>query len=142
MKKTILILLLFVISLTTYSQNYVSISGSIPNTNNLLVDAYPSIELGRSFENFSISLIVGRNNFDFKDNSQLYFYEGKVSISKQVGVVDLYTLLGVGKYFNDKTFFIEYGFGVSKRVSYYTFSLTYSNWNRINYITPSIGYNF
>lgn len=87
MKKTILILLLFVISLTTYSQNYVSISGSIPNTNNLLVDVYPSIELGRSFENFSTSLIVGRNNFDFKDNSQLYFYEGKVSISKQVGVI-------------------------------------------------------
>lgn len=89
MKKTILILLLFVISLTTYSQNYISISTSIPNTNDLLVDAYPSIELGRSFQNFSTSVILGRNNFDFKDISQSYFYEGKISVSKEVGVIDL-----------------------------------------------------
>ena len=80
MKKIILILLLLVVSLTTYSQYCVSIGVSTTNTNDVLKDFYPSLELGRTFGFTSASLIIGRNNLNF-DESQPYFYELKFSQS-------------------------------------------------------------
>lgn len=130
-----------------YSQYCVSIRVSTTNTNDVLKDFYPSLELGRTFGFTSASLVIGRNNLNFDEN-QPYFYELKFSQSYALTQsyplrdINIFVLLGGGKFFTNKDYFIEYGFGLSRTVSNYTVALSYSNWNGVNYITPSVGYNF
>jgi hypothetical protein len=81
-----LILFLFLLSTICYSQNYVSIGVSTTNSNNQLKqDFYPSIEIGRNFRSSSIGLVLGRNNLDFSNSFQPYFYELKVAGYQPIG---------------------------------------------------------
>jgi hypothetical protein len=105
--------------------------------------SYSGIEGGITYGNFGAGLVLGRGNLNFKERGiSNYFYEVKTfycfPIKRFTGTV----LFGYGGYFEPNNNFIEYGGGVSYGVGHFSYGITYSNWDGVNYLTPSITYNF
>lgn len=144
MKKLLLsLMLLLVVTLSQAQTNcYGSIGLSIPNTNDLKNNAYPSVELGITHNNVSLGFNVGRNNFNF-DTNQPYFLELKTTASTQLGFCKGFVLLGTGMYFGESNMFIEYGGGLIYSLNNrFDFSVQVSNWNTVTYLSPGLTYNF
>lgn len=120
------------------------------NTNVTTFDmaSYPSIEFGFSRENISLGVVIGRGSLrglgTNKDKFTNYYWEVKAVPSFPLGVVNANLIFGSGSYFNnDKgNTFIEYGTGISYTNGNYTYGISYSNWDGVDYITPSLSYSF
>lgn len=154
--KRLLVLICAVVTLTTIAQNndstkklisgYASIGLSITNTYNFKMSSYTTAESGINYKNIGVGLIIGRGSLDGiaseTDNIVNYFYELKTTSSFPIGMVNGSVLFGYGSFFNSSNKFIEYGFGVSYSINKMGYGITYSNWNSVNYITPSITFNF
>lgn len=160
MKKLFLVLFaFFALTVTAQEQTttpttssyapYVSVGLSMSNSNGVSFNesSYPSVELGVTRNNVSIGVVLGRGQLRGigKDTDVLsdYFYEFKVSPSFNLGTVTGNVILGVGSYFDtSNAMFIEYGVGVSKSYGDLSYGLSYSNWNGVNYVTPSVSLAF
>jgi hypothetical protein len=137
---------------------YVSVGLSInPTTNDSFeYSSYPSVEVGITRNDVSYGVVFGRGSLkglaDSQDNFANYFYEFKVSPSVSLGFVNANLILGVGGYINGggqnpengdtNSSFVEYGFGFSKSYGNLSYGLSYSNWDGMNYVTPSVSYAF
>ena len=155
--KKVTFLLLALVSLSAFAQTksattkYLAVGYSIGNR----VDgkhfdeiSYPSLEFGVTRNNLSLGLSVGRGQTcgiaQTGDKLSQYFYEGRVTqafpFTKEVsGNV----ILGVGSYFiTDNAVFVEYGFGLTKTCGKITYGLSYTNWDKVGYLTPSLSYSF
>ena len=143
---------------------YVSLGVSISNGNSyetnentyaLNQSSYTSVEVGVTRENLSAGLAFGRGSIkglgQSDDHIRNYFAELRVIPSFKLGVVNANLIFGVGSYLartqtadggHIDTTFIEYGTGISYSAGNYSYGLSYSNWDGIDYITPSITYNF
>lgn len=110
--------------------------------------SYPSLEFGVSRENVAVGVVFGRGNFtklgDKTDELSNYYWELKIVPSFPLGAVNANLIFGGGSYFTGKngSTFIEYGSGISYSVGNVTYGVTYSNWDGIDYITPSLSYSF
>lgn len=137
-------------------KNYVSVGLSISSGNTYDTNenaytfsqsAYPSIEFGFSKGNIAAGLSVGRGNFQGmatkEDKIGNYYAEIRVTPSFPLGIIDANVIFGAGSYFvSSKGTFIEYGSGISYTNANYTYGIGYSNWDGVDYITPSISYSF
>ncbi len=156
MRKVILILLTLV-STSIFAQSdstksklsigaYVSASLSLTNGNDFKSNNYPSIEGGICGDNFGLGLVLGRGNLTGlgkpTDDIKNYFYETKIFVSHGIGPLISTVLFGYGGYMNTNRNFIEYGAGISYPCGKFSYGMTYSNWDQVNYITPSITFNF
>ena len=124
---------------------YVSFGLSTSNGSKISNDSYYSLEFGLYHKDVSYGLALGRSNFNeiFKnENISNYFYEVKVAPSLPLGYLTTFLTLGFGGYFNTTHHFIEYGGGVSHTFQYLTYSVSYSNWDTIDYINLGVSYNF
>jgi hypothetical protein len=143
---------------------YVSVGLSISNGNSYETNAnsygfnessYPSVEVGVSRENLSAGIAFGRRSLkglgNSEDNIKNYYTELRVVPSFKLGVVNASLIFGIGSYLgrienpdgsNTDTTFIEYGTGISYSVGNYSYGLAYSNWDGLDYITPSLSYSF
>ena len=160
MKKVILLAFTCLITLTATSQNdttkvkektkltgYTSLGFSTSNGNDFNAASYVAVEAGAMYGNVSLGAIFGRGNLvGFgKKNDVLgnYYYEfkaaGYVPIS---GPLSANVIFGWGGYFNSNHRLIEYGAGLSYTVRKFGYGVTYSNWDGVNYVTPSITFNF
>lgn len=116
--------------------------------------AFPSLEVGFTRNDVSYGLAVGRAALKGFANSedvlQNYFYELKVTPSVSLGYLNANLILGVGGYVNgggksdtdSNSTFVEYGAGLSKTFGDVTYGLSYSNWDGVDYVTPSVSYSF
>ena len=142
MKKLILsFLLLLVVTINQAQTNgYLSGSISIPNTNDFKNNAFPSIELGIMNKNISYGLNVGTSNL----NSKIVYTELKTSAYTNLNRCNGYILFGLGTYLNNfNTLFIEYGIGISYSLNTrFDYTAQISNWDKVNYLSLGINYNF
>lgn len=136
--------------------NYVSASlslanaGSGENHQNFSQSTYASIEYGIVRKGVAYGLAVGRGqlNGDVTSNAtgqdfRNYFWEVRVQPTFPLGSVTGSVILGAGSYFaTSDAGFIEYGVGVSKSYGDLSYGLSYSNWNGVNYVTPSVSLAF
>jgi hypothetical protein len=155
--KKLTFLVLALVSLSAFAQTksettkYLAVGYSIGNHvdgKSLDETSYPSLEYGVTRNNLSLGLVVGRGATrgiaQTGDNLAQYYYEGKVTqafpFTKEVsGNV----VLGLGSYFiTDNAVFVEYGFGLTRTIGKITYGLTYSNWDKVDYVTPSLSYSF
>lgn len=110
--------------------------------------SFPSVEVGVTRENLSVGAVFGRGNLtnlgQKTDEISNYYWELKVVPSFPLGVVNVNLLFGGGSYFNGKngSTFIEYGTGITYSRGDFSYGVTYSNWDGIDYITPSLSYSF
>lgn len=126
--------------------------------------SYPSIELGVSRENISFGAVLGRGNlkglfasqYTDKDNTRdgehyqtsdrlsNYYWEVKAVPSFPLGAVSANLIFGIGSYMTQAkgSMFIEYGSGIAYTSGKITYGLSYSNWDGMDYITPSLSYSF
>lgn len=137
-------------------KNYVSIGLSISSGNTYDTNenkytfsesSYPSVEFGFTKGNVSAGLAIGRGNLRrFAENDDKlgnYYGEIRVTPSFPLGIIDANVVFGVGSYFvPSKGTFIEYGSGISYTNGNYTYGISYSNWDGVDYITPSLTYSF
>lgn len=134
---------------------YLSVGISVTNGDDFFTSSYTGLEGGITYGNFGAGLVLGRsslsNNGDTLsgergvnkfENIKTYFYEVKTFYCFPIGKFTGTVLFGYGGYFNTTHNFIEYGGGVSYGVGHFSYGITYSNWDGINYLTPSITYNF
>ncbi len=155
MKKLITLVSVFLIATVSFSQvdstkcsvsGYTSIGLSVSNSDDFLLSSYPSIEGGIMRDNLSFGIVLGRGNFvglgRSDDSINNYYYEGKVTASFPIGIVSGNLILGYGGYFKTNHMLIEYGAGISYTSGKIGYGVLYSNWDGINYITPSLTYNF
>ena len=152
--KKILVLVMCMWALGTFAQDstkceiskYISVGISLTNGDNFLVDAYNSAEFGIVYKNLGVGAVLGRGTLkglgSKNDSFDKYFYELKVSPSFPIGILSGNLILGYGCYFNITHMFIEYGFGTSITQDKISYGLSYSNWDGVNYISPSITFNF
>jgi hypothetical protein len=141
MKK--LLLIMGLITTISYSQiiskfkPYVSLGVAISSDPDYVNGSSPSIEVGVIKENVSFGLCIGRNTFDYKGDDKLsnYCYEVK-------GILNGSVILGAGQYFKSSGTFIEYGFGLSYDIKNISYGIAYSNFDRVDFISPSITYIF
>ena len=107
---------------------------------------YPSVEFGFTRENLSLSGVIGRKNFkslgNYVDGIKNYYWEVKATPTFPLGVVNASIIFGVGTYFNNQVGngFIEYGSGITYTVGKITYGICYTNWDGLDYITPSVSY--
>jgi hypothetical protein len=153
-KKIFIILLFLSCYLDTFAQDtteckkykYISAGISLTNGNNFLIDAYNSVEFGGVYKNIGIGMVLGRGTLKGMlrtgDSLNKYFYEIKTCPSISISVLSFNMILGYGGYFNTKNNFIEYGFGSSITQGDFSYGVSYSNWDGVNYISPSITFNF
>jgi hypothetical protein len=142
---------------TSKWSKYVGVDVSISNGNSyennansytFQESAYPSVEFGFSRENLSLSGVIGRGNFkgmgSHSDAIGNYYWELKATPTFPLGIVNASLIFGAGTYFNNQVGngFIEYGSGISYTVGKYTYGVSYTNWDGIDYITPNISYVF
>ena len=151
MRKVLAILMVMVSTLswgqcTEDSLNkYVSWGVSMSNNSDFNSGSYSSLEFGVLYNDVALALVLGRGNLNgiFKnDDIRNYFYELKVSPSFPIGKVYGNIILGIGSYMNTKHNFIEYGLGVSYTHKKIGYGVSFSNWDGVDYVTPSITYNF
>lgn len=168
MKKLFLVLFaFFALTVTAQEQTttpttssytpYVSVGLSMSNFGETFSDnAYPSVELGVTRNDVSYGVVFGRSSLrglgESDDSISNYFYEIKVAPSVSLGYLNANLILGAGGYINgggvnlsegdNDSFFVEYGFGLSKSFGKTTYGLSYSNWDGVDYLTPSVSFNF
>jgi hypothetical protein len=136
---------------TSKSTHYLSIGYSIGNHQDgkhFDETSYPSIEYGVTRSDLSLGIAIGRGQTcglaQAGDKLNDYYYEGRATqafpITKSVsGNV----VFGIGSYFKtDDKVFVEYGFGLTKSYGKITYGLSYSNWDSVNYVTPSVSLSF
>lgn len=129
----------------TLTTGYLSVGLSLSNGDNFKTGSYSSIEGGINRGNIGLGLVFGRGNLDgiFKDdNIRNYYYEAKTSFCHQIGDVTGMVMFGWGQYIDTPHSFIEYGGGVTYSVGRMGYGIMVSNWDRVNYLTPSITLNF
>jgi hypothetical protein len=95
----------------------------------------------------SYGVVLGRASLrdlgSFSDNIQNYFYEIKISPSTSLGYLNGNLILGLGGYINQgNRHFVEYGAGLSKTFGNVSYGLSYSNWDGVDYVTPSVSLSF
>lgn len=136
--------------------NYVSASLSLANAGTgdnhqaFSQSTYASVEYGIVRKGVMYGLAVGRGqlNGDVMSNTtgenfRNYFWEVRVQPTFTLGSVTGSVILGAGSYFaTSDAGFIEYGLGVSKSYGDLSYGLSYSNWNGVNYVTPSVSLAF
>lgn len=153
MKKVLFLITLISSSLLAQSDStksnvsgYLSASVSVTNSSDFKASSYPAIEGGIMSKNLGLGLVIGRGNFKgigkSSDAVSNFFYEAKVTGSFPIGAVSGNLILGYGGYFDTPHNFIEYGLGMSISQGNFGYGVTYSNWDGVNYITPSITLNF
>ena len=150
--KKVLVILMVMVSTMSWSQcsenalnKYVSWGVSMSNNSDFNSGSYSSLEFGVIYNDVAYGLSLGRGTLDgiFKnDDIRNYFYEVKVAPSFPIGKVYGNIILGVGSYIDTKHNFIEYGLGVSYTYKKIGYGVSYTNWDGIDYITPSISFNF
>ncbi len=124
---------------------YVSWGVSMSNNSDFNSGSYSSLEFGVLYNDVAFGLVLGRGSLNgiFKnDDIRNYFYEVKVAPSFPIGKVYGNIILGVGSYIDTKHNFIEYGLGVSYTHKKIGYGVSFSNWDGVDYVTPSITYNF
>lgn len=152
MKKLLLVLMVLV-SVESWGQcsenslnKYVSWGVSMSNNSDFNTGSYSSLEFGVIYNDVAAGLVFGRGSlqgvFDKTDNIRNYFYELKVSPSFPIGKVYGNIILGVGGYIDTKHNFIEYGLGVSYTHKKIGYGVSFTNWDGVDYVTPSITFNF
>jgi hypothetical protein len=152
MKKLLLVLMVLV-SIESWGQcsentlnKYVSWGVSMSNNSDFNTGSYSSLEFGVVYNDVAAGLVFGRGSlqgvFDKTDNIRNYFYELKVSPSFPIGKVYGNIILGVGGYIDTKHNFIEYGLGVSYTHKKIGYGVSFTNWDGVDYVTPSITFNF
>jgi hypothetical protein len=109
--------------------------------------AYPSVEFGVSKGNIMTGLAIGRGNFkglgSDEDAIGNYYAEIRITPSFPLGIIDANVVFGAGSYLvSTKGTFIEYGSGISYTHGDYTYGIGYSNWDGVDYISPSLSYTF
>lgn len=150
--KTLFTLLLSIFLITNVNaqyQGYVSGGLSMTNTGVSQFNSsnYASLEVGVTKKEMSFGAIFGRSSlggaFQRTDRIGDYFWELKASATKNLGSsLNGYVLLGYGGYFRSGNF-IEYGAGLSYMIDdKFSFFLQYSNWDKVNFISPGICYTF
>jgi hypothetical protein len=116
------------------------------NNSDFNTGSYSSLEFGVIYNDVAAGLVFGRGSlqgvFDKTDNIRNYFYELKVSPSFPIGKVYGNIILGVGGYIDTKHNFIEYGLGVSYTHKKIGYGVSFTNWDGVDYVTPSITFNF
>ena len=136
--------------------NYVSASlslanaGSGQNHQSFSQSSYASLEYGVLRKGVMYGLAVGRGklNGDVMSNTteqdfRNYFWEVRVQPTFPMGSVTGNLILGAGSFIGTSDAgFIEYGVGVSKSYGDLSYGLSYSNWNGVNYVTPSVSLAF
>jgi hypothetical protein len=151
MRKVLLVLIAF-IGLSVSAQevdskwsSYLTAGLSMGRGDNFQESSYPTLEFGKTHKNISYGFVIGRgnlvevfNNDHFAD----YFWEGKISPSYNLGQLTGTVFAGAGAYFDSEHYFTEVGVGLSWSVNSYSYGVSFSNWDTLNYITPSITYNF
>jgi hypothetical protein len=160
MKKLFYVLFAFIaLTVTAQAQetkkektNYVSASLSLANANGQTFSqsTYASVEYGIVRKSVMYGLAVGRGqlNGDVMSNTtgenfRNYFWQVRVQPTFSLGSVTGSVILGAGSYFaTSDAGFIEYGLGVSKSYGDLSYGLSYSNWNGVDYVTPSVSYAF
>jgi hypothetical protein len=137
-------------------KNYIAVSVSMSSGNTYDTNenkytfsesAYPSVEFGFSKGNLMAGLAVGRGSFKGmttkEDKIGNYYAEIRVTPSFPLGIIDANVVFGAGSYLVEtKGFFIEYGSGISYTHGDYTYGIGYSNWDGVDYISPSLSYSF
>ncbi len=156
MKKVILILAVL-ISTSAFAQSdstkvkskptaYTSFGLSVSNGDDFKASSYVAIENGIMYENLAIGAIFGRGNLTdmgkSTDNIGKYYYEVKATGYIPLGILFGNVIFGWGGYFNSVHTFIEYGGGISYSKGKFGYGVTYSNWDGVNYVTPSITFNY
>ena len=126
---------------------YTSVGLSMSNGNDFKASSYLAVEAGAMYKNISLGGIFGRGNLTGigKSNDVLgnYYYEFKTGGYFPLGEsLTGNVIFGWGGYFNSKHTLIEYGVGMSYSCGKMGYGVTYSNWDGVNYITPSITLNF
>lgn len=122
---------------------YVSVGLSLASGSDFINEAYPSIEVGMCKENISLGLVLGRQNLNYtSDSISNYYFEPKITGSLPIGSLTGTLIFGWGKYIDTPHAFIEYGSGLSYSVKNIAYGITYSNFDKIDYLTPSITYTF
>lgn len=153
--KKVLFIILVIANLASFGQKdstktpitkYVSIGVSMTNSTDFRASSYPSIEVGGMRNNVAVGFAVGRGSFkgmgDTSDSFNNYYYEVRASAYYPVGSISGVFILGYGGYFDTAHNFIEYGAGLSYSTKTLGYGITYSNWDGVNYVTPSITLNF
>lgn len=140
------------------------------NGGDFATNSYGTIEFGLTKNNVSYGLAVGRGQLSggisrnivgyetvfidetmtetvnkpiYGNDIRNYFWEVRLLPSFPLGQFTGSLILGAGSYFaTSGAGFFEYGLGVSKTYGNITYGLSYSNWDTINYVTPSVTYNF
>ena len=136
-------------------KNYIAVSVSMSSGNTYDTNenkytfsesAYPSVEVGFSKGNIMAGVAIGRGNFQGiakGDKLGNYYAEVRVTPSFPLGIIDANVVFGAGSYLvSSKGTFIEYGSGISYTKGDYTYGIGYSNWDGVDYISPSISYTF
>lgn len=151
--RNLLVVLMCMWAVSTFAQDstkcnvgkYVSWGVSLSNNSDFNTGSYSSLEFGVVCHDVAFGLALGRGSLDgiFKnDNIRNYFYEVKVVPSFPIGKVYGNIIMGVGSYIDTKHNFIEYGLGVSYTHNKIGYGVSYTNWDGVDYVTPSISYNF
>lgn len=158
LKKTLYLLIIYLITFSSFAQTdsvktktlfYSAIGVSIGNVNsndesinNFNKASYPSLEVGIIRKNVSLGAVFGYENM-LVSSSTRKFYEIKTAISHPIGDYSGYILFGVGSYF-EKNFnnFIEYGVGFSYAPKKLGYSVQYSNWATVNFVSVGLSYTF
>lgn len=150
--RKVLVVLMVLVSTMSWSQctedslnKYVSWGVSMSNNSDFNSGSYSSLEFGVLYNDVALGLVFGRGSLNgiFKnDNIRNYFYEVKVAPSFPIGKVYGNIIMGVGSYIDTKHNFIEYGLGVSYTHKKIGYGVSFSNWDGVDYVTPSITYNF
>ena len=158
MKKTILLLLVMLMSTVAFSQTdvtevtetessidwwnpYIAAGLSVTDSNDFESTSYVSVEFGTTVENFSVGAVFGRNNLvDFGEDESLngYWYELKFAASVPLGFVNGYGLVGVGSYFETGGTFLEYGVGISRGFGPVDVFVQVASWDGTTYVTPGV----
>jgi hypothetical protein len=168
MKKTLLLVLALIsfgafaqtekdsTKVTTTKYVAVGLSMSLTSNESFAYSSYPSVEVGITRNDVSYGVVFGRGSLkgfaESDDRLSNYFYEFKVSPSVSLGYVNANIILGIGGYINSggqdpalgdtNSTFVEYGFGLSKSFGNLSYGLSYSNWDGLDYVTPSVSYSF
>jgi hypothetical protein len=152
--RKVLVLVMCMWAVSTFAQDstkcnvgkYVSWGLSLSNNTDFNTGSYSSLEFGLVCHDVAAAFVFGRGNLDgvFRSDDVLsnYFYEFKVSPSFPIGKIYGNIILGYGGYFNANHNFIEYGVGVSYMHKKIGYGVSFSNWDGVDYISPSISFNF
>lgn len=112
--------------------------------------SYASVEYGVFYKDVMYGLSIGRGQLSgtvasniANKNFNNYFWEVRVQPTFPLGSITGNLIIGAGSYFGTSgAGFVEYGLGASKSYGDLSYGLSYSNWDGINYVTPSVSYSF